>query len=77
MTYDLNGLFIDVASPDDPNEISFIKGEILGILDKSGKWWQARKADGTTGSVYSLIQYLAPISSCLQLVAPSNYLEMI
>jgi len=42
-------LYAYQASPDDPNEISFIKGEILDILDKSGKWWQARKSDGTTG----------------------------
>ena len=40
----------DTASPDDPNEISFTKGEILDIVDKQGKWWQARKADGTLGS---------------------------
>ena len=40
----------DTASPDDPNEISFAKGELLDILDKNGKWWQARKADGTVGS---------------------------
>jgi hypothetical protein len=42
----------DQASPDDPNEISFVKGEILDILDKSGKWWQARKSDGAVGSKY-------------------------
>lgn len=40
----------DTASPDDPNEISFTKGEILDIVDKQGKWWQAKKADGTVGS---------------------------
>jgi len=42
-------LYAYQASPDDPNEISFVKGEVLDILDKSGKWWQARKSDGATG----------------------------
>jgi len=37
------------ASTEDPTELSFVKGEMLDILDKHGKWWQARKSDGTTG----------------------------
>ena len=45
----------DNASPDDPNEISFSKGEVLEILDKNGKWWQARKSDGTVGSECSSV----------------------
>jgi hypothetical protein len=44
----------DTADPDDPNEISLSKGEILDIIDNSGKWWQARKEDGTSGSTESL-----------------------
>ncbi|KAG7452200.1 uncharacterized protein BT62DRAFT_1071367 [Guyanagaster necrorhizus] len=42
-------LYAYTQSPDDPNELSFNKGEILDVLDKQGKWWQARRADGTTG----------------------------
>ena len=44
----------DGASSDDPNEISFQKGEIMEIIDKQGKWWQAKKSDGTIGSKSSL-----------------------
>ncbi|KAG8219609.1 hypothetical protein J3R82DRAFT_563 [Butyriboletus roseoflavus] len=48
-SYKAKALYAYTASPDDPNEISFIKGEILDILDKQGKWWQAKKSDGTVG----------------------------
>ncbi|KAI9346689.1 hypothetical protein BD770DRAFT_370291 [Pilaira anomala] len=41
------------GSPDDPNELSFSKNEVLDILDKRGNWWQARKRDGSTGIVPS------------------------
>ncbi|GAN03246.1 osmosensor protein [Mucor ambiguus] len=41
------------ANPDDPNELSFQKEEVLEILNKSGNWWQAKKQDGTIGIVPS------------------------
>ncbi|KAL1951273.1 hypothetical protein VTO73DRAFT_422 [Trametes versicolor] len=47
--YRAKALYNYTASTDDPNEISFAKGDILEILDKNGKWWQARKADGSVG----------------------------
>ncbi|KAG8919771.1 Transmembrane osmosensor [Tulasnella sp. 417] len=47
--YGARALYVYNASPDDPNEISFANGETLEIVDNSGKWWQARKQDGTTG----------------------------
>ncbi|KAJ7510599.1 hypothetical protein B0H11DRAFT_1029894, partial [Mycena galericulata] len=47
--YKAKALYAYTASADDPNQISFARGEILDIVDKQGKWWSAKKSDGTVG----------------------------
>jgi len=51
--YKAQALYTYTASVDDPNELSFAKGELMEIVDNQGKWWQARKADGSIGIVPS------------------------
>ncbi|KAF9196659.1 Transmembrane osmosensor [Haplosporangium sp. Z 11] len=47
--YKARALYSYEANPEDRNELSFAKGEIMDIVDNKGKWWQARKQDGTIG----------------------------
>ena len=49
----LISIFLDNASAQDPNELSFEKGEILEIVDRKGNWWQARKNNGAIGIIPS------------------------
>lgn len=42
-------LYAYSASPDDPNEVSFMKGEMLDVVDATGKWFQVRTPAGVTG----------------------------
>jgi len=37
------------AAATDPGELSFKKGEFLEVLDSSTKWWDVRRANGSTG----------------------------
>ncbi|KAL7335200.1 hypothetical protein PS15p_200708 [Mucor circinelloides] len=41
------------ANKEDPNELSFTKGELLHVHEKKGSWWQAKKSDGTIGMIPS------------------------
>jgi hypothetical protein len=41
---------VDTGTPEDPTELSFKKGEVLDVFNKSDQWWEARTADGKEGS---------------------------
>lgn len=43
----------DRANKEDPNELSFSKGEVLYVHEKKGSWWQAKKSNGAIGMIPS------------------------
>lgn len=63
------------ASPDDPNEVSFAKGDLLDVIDSTGKWFQVRTPAGQQG-VSTILSEYSPVVADFQ-IAPSNYLALI
>ncbi|KAJ3043753.1 Transmembrane osmosensor [Rhizophlyctis rosea] len=51
------------ANPDDPQEMSFQKNEVLEILDNRGQWWTARRTrgDGTVETGLVPRHYVTPV----------------
>ncbi|KAI8929466.1 hypothetical protein BC831DRAFT_443716, partial [Entophlyctis helioformis] len=62
-TQQAKALYAYDANPEDPTEISFIKGEVMTVLETKGKWWKVSKT--------------LPDGSAIEGIAPSNYLQVL
>ncbi|KAI1146630.1 hypothetical protein F4825DRAFT_456282 [Nemania diffusa] len=74
-SYRAKALYSYDANPEDPNELSFSKDEILNVNDIEGLWWHASRENGDIGIVPSNYLLLRDESGRMDSVQRSRHIQ--